>query len=151
MIYLHKPLPGLKNGGTFSLCHISLNNFLLSSSVLEKGMETHSSILAWETHGQRSLADPSTWDHKESDTTDGLTHTLSCSVHNSFAMYVLFCSVQSLSRVWLCYPVDCSTPGIPVHHQLLEFTQTHVHRVSNTIGKCASFHRMQNEMSNIDW
>ena len=26
-------------------------------------------------------------------------------------------------------PVDCSTPGLPVHHQLLEFTQTHVHQV----------------------
>ena len=27
----------------------------------------------------------------------------------------------------LCDPVDCSTPGLPVHHQLPEFTQTHVH------------------------
>ena len=30
-------------------------------------------------------------------------------------------------------PVDCSTPGRPVHHQLPEFTQTHVHLVSDTI------------------
>ena len=36
-------------------------------------------------------------------------------------------SVQSLSRVRLCDPTDCSTPGFPVHHQLLELTQTHVH------------------------
>ena len=27
--------------------------------------------------------------------------------------------------------MDCSTPGLPVHHQLLEFTQIHVHRVSD--------------------
>ena len=27
----------------------------------------------------------------------------------------------------LCDPMDCSTPGLPVHHQLPEFTQTHVH------------------------
>ena len=27
----------------------------------------------------------------------------------------------------LCNPIDCSTPGLPVHHQLPEFTQTHVH------------------------
>ena len=27
----------------------------------------------------------------------------------------------------LCDPMDCSTPGLPVHHQLLESTQTHVH------------------------
>ena len=33
----------------------------------------------------------------------------------------------------LCYPMDCSAPGLPVHHQLPEFTQTHVHRVSDAI------------------
>ena len=33
----------------------------------------------------------------------------------------------------LCDPMDCSTPGIPVHHQLPEPTQTHVHRVSDAI------------------
>ena len=33
----------------------------------------------------------------------------------------------------LCDPMDCSTPGLPVHHQLPEFTQTHVHRVSDAI------------------
>ena len=31
----------------------------------------------------------------------------------------------------LCDPVNCSTPGLPVHHQLLESTQTYVHRVSD--------------------
>ena len=33
----------------------------------------------------------------------------------------------------LCHPTDCSTPGLPVHHQLPEFTKTHVHQVSDTI------------------
>ena len=41
--------------------------------------------------------------------------------------------VQSLSRVWLCDPMDCSTPGLLVHHQLLEFTQTHDHHVGGAI------------------
>ena len=37
-------------------------------------------------------------------------------------------SVQSLkSYPTLCDPMDYSTPGLPVHHQLLEFTQTHIH------------------------
>ena len=36
------------------------------------------------------------------------------------------CSVAQ-SCPTLCDPMDCSTPGLPVHHQLLEFTQTHVH------------------------
>ena len=33
----------------------------------------------------------------------------------------------------LCNPMNPSTPGLPVHHQLPEFTQTHVHRVSDAI------------------
>ena len=33
----------------------------------------------------------------------------------------------------LCDPMNRSTPGLPVHHQLPEFTQTHVHQVSDTI------------------
>ena len=42
-------------------------------------------------------------------------------------------SVQSLSRVRLFDLTDCNTPGLPVHHQLLEFTQTHVHQVGDAI------------------
>ena len=33
----------------------------------------------------------------------------------------------------LCDPMNCSTPGLPVHHQLPEFTQTHIHPVSDAI------------------
>ena len=33
----------------------------------------------------------------------------------------------------LCDPMDCSTPGFPVHHQLPELTQTHVHHISDAI------------------
>ena len=33
----------------------------------------------------------------------------------------------------LCDPMNCSTPGLPVHHQLLKFTQTHAHWVSDAI------------------
>ena len=42
-------------------------------------------------------------------------------------------SVQLLSHVQLCDPMNCSAPGLPVHHQLLEFTQTHVHWFSDTL------------------
>ena len=45
----------------------------------------------------------------------------------------VFSSVQSLNCVRLCDPLDCSTPGIPVHLQILELAQTHVHWVSNAI------------------
>ena len=37
------------------------------------------------------------------------------------------------SRPTLCDPMNRSTPGLPVHHQLPEFTQTHVHRVGDAI------------------
>ena len=40
-------------------------------------------------------------------------------------------SVQPLSCVWLCNPMDCSTPGFPVHHHLPELAQTHVHWVDD--------------------
>ena len=42
-------------------------------------------------------------------------------------------SVQLLSRVRLCDPMNRSTPGLPVHHQLPEFTQTRAHRVGDAI------------------
>ena len=42
-------------------------------------------------------------------------------------------SVQSLSCVRLCDPMNRSMPGLPVHHQLLESTQTRVHQVSDAI------------------
>ena len=44
-----------------------------------------------------------------------------------------FSSVQSISHVRLCNPTDCSTPGLPVHHQTPELTQTHVHWVGDAI------------------
>ena len=48
-------------------------------------------------------------------------------IHNG-----LFISV-ALSGPTLCDPMDCSMPGLPVHHQLPELTQIHVHRVGDAI------------------
>jgi len=42
-------------------------------------------------------------------------------------------SSVALSCPTLCDSMNCSTPGLPVHHQLPEFTQTHVHRVNDAI------------------
>ena len=50
---------------------------------------------------------------------------------NRFSSRVHPQSVQSC--LTLCDPMDYSTPGLPVHHQLLELAQTHVHWVSNAI------------------
>ena len=48
-------------------------------------------------------------------------------------VWVWFSSVQSLSRVRLCDPMNRSMPGFPVRHQLPESTQTRVHRASGAI------------------
>ena len=60
----------------------------------------------------------------------------SCSLEDTFfktsLISVQFSSVTR-SCPTLCDPMNRSTPGLPVHHQLPEFTQTHVHRVSDAI------------------
>ena len=47
-------------------------------------------------------------------------------------MDIQFSSVTQLGLT-LCDPMDCRTPDLPVHHQLPELIQTHVHQVSDTI------------------
>ena len=51
----------------------------------------------------------------------------------SISLIIQFSSVWSLSRVRLCDPMNRSMPGLPVHNQFPEFTQTHVHWVSDAI------------------
>ena len=56
-------------------------------------------------------------------------HTITFIFLRKYALSVQFsCLVMSN-----CDPMDCSRSGLPVHHQLLEFTQTHIHWVSDTI------------------
>ena len=51
----------------------------------------------------------------------------------TFLLYSVQFSSVAQSCPTLCDPMNHSTPGLPVHHQLLEFTQTHGHRVSDAI------------------
>ena len=103
-------------------------------------MTTFSSIfLLGKLHEQRNLVGYSPWGRKELDTTEWL-HSLAKSRGNS---YIVNCSLEALGWVQfssvaqscptLCDPMYCSTPGLPVHHQLPEFTQTHVHWVGDAI------------------
>ena len=59
------------------------------------------------------------------------------SPYSTFWGRLWFSSVQfssvAQSCPTLCDSMNCSTPGLPVHHQLSEFTQTHVHRVGDAI------------------
>ena len=70
---------------------------------LEEGITTHFILLAWEP-----------WTEEP----DGYSDQI-----RSFAQ----------SCLTLCNPMNHSTPGLPIHHQLPEFTQTHVHQVGDAI------------------
>ena len=60
-----------------------------------------------------------------------------CPVRYSVNPIIQLSSVQfssvAQSCPTLCNPMDCSTPGFPIHHQLLELAQTQAHRVSDAI------------------
>jgi len=63
---------------------------------------------------------------------------LSVSKHGGKKKYIyiyIYISVSSVAQSCptLCNPMDCSTPGFPVHHQLPQLAQTHVHRVGDAI------------------
>ena len=58
--------------------------------------------------------------------------TLLHSRHQHNIVNQLFSSVAQ-SCPTFCDPMDCSTPSLPAHHQLLEFTQTHVHWVGDAL------------------
>ena len=105
---------------------------------LEEAMATCSSILAWgipwieEPGGVQSLEVQSRTRLSDLHTRRGTKIP-----HVSGKLLMRISSVQFSSVTQscpiLCDPMNCSTPGLPVHHQLLEFTQTHVHRVVDAI------------------
>ena len=57
---------------------------------------------------------------------------MSVFLYTRFTFIILFSSVAQFCPT-LCDPMSHSTPGLPVHHELMEVTQTHVHRVSDAI------------------
>ena len=77
-------------------------------------------------HGQRSLAGFSPWGFEESDTTEQLKQMYTVHTQKLLSSVAQPCPTLGNS-------MNHSTPGLPVHHQLPEFTQTHVHRVGDAI------------------
>ena len=144
---------------------------------LEKGMATHSSLLAWRiprTKGTGRLQSMGSQRVEHNWRTNPFTIWLQIiemvSLYNSgiycisivtvehsaifhepvqrwngisnknsslFKKMVVACISQfssvTQSCPTVCDPMNCSTPGLPVHHHLPEFTQTHVHRVNDAI------------------
>ena len=62
---------------------------------------------------------------------NNIINTRSCNWKATFLKYQF--SIVAQSHPTLCNPMNHSTPGLPVYHQLLEFTQTHVHWVGDAI------------------
>ena len=79
-----------------------------------------------------------TWEAPQGPTVSHKTITarlvvafIKCYILIQFSSFQFSSVTQSCPT--LCDPMNRSTPGLPVHHQLLEFTQTHVHRVGDAI------------------
>ena len=111
-------------------------------------------FLPGESQGRGSLVGCHLWGRTGSDTTEATSSSSSCCwwhhdvslpssgscsnrawralVLPSLMRNVQLSSVAQLCPT-LCNPMDCSTSGLPVHHQLLQFNQTHVHLVSDAI------------------
>ena len=79
--------------------------------------------------GQGGLMCCDSWGPRESDTTERLNRTEP--FPSPFSSVQVSSVAQSCPT--LCDPMNRSAPGLLVHHQLPEFTQTHVHRVSDAI------------------
>ena len=85
---------------------------------------------------------PDTWDLLRGQILMFSTHTHTkqlCEVMKSlkggclFTLYAVVCCLIAKPCPTLCNPMDCSTPGFTILPSLLEFTQTHVHWVSDAI------------------
>ena len=106
------------------------------------GREVSSLSKAWGRHTRNSVAEGVSIHGVNGDGERHLQVSFclsgsSCSFSGApvFTMPFYSWSVSSVAQSCptLCYPMDHSMPGLPVHHQLPEPTQTHVHRVSDAI------------------
>ena len=122
--------PGGTNGkeSTCQCRRCAFNPWVRKIPLLDHGNLIQYSSLE-NPHGQRNLVGSSLEGCKESDVTEATWHFLL-----SFFFFLIITVQFSRSAVSdSLQPMDWSTPGLPVHHQLPEFTQTHVHWVSNAI------------------
>ena len=92
---------------------------------LEKEIATHSSTLAWKILWTEEPC------RLQSTGSQRVRHNRATSL--SLNCYSVQFSSVAQSCPTLCNPMNCSMPDLPVHHQRPEFTQTHLHRVSDAI------------------
>ena len=111
--------------------HLGFIYFWLSEGTEQMNLETE-----WLVHGIYRVASSGNLTDRsfksQYNFNPMIEKGMSLHAHPKFSSSVQFSSVAQ-SCPTLCDPMNCSTPGLPVHHQLLEFTQTHVHWVSDAI------------------
>ena len=121
------------HGVTKSRTRLSDFTFTFHFHALEKEMATHSSVLAWRIPGTGWAA---VYGVVQSRTQlkrlSSSSSSSSCQMESLELRTVQFSSVAQWSPT-LCDPMNHSTPGLPVNHQLLESTQTYVHQVGDII------------------
>ena len=98
-------------------CH-----FLLQSMKVKSESEVAQLCPTLQTHGLQPTSLLRPWDFPGMSTVVGCH----CLLSVQFSLVAQSCPT-------LCDPMNRSTPGLPVHHQLPEFTQTHVHQVGDAI------------------
>ena len=98
-------------------CH-----FLLQSMKVKSESEVAQLCPTLQTPGLQPTSLLRPWDFPDTSTVVGCH----CLLSVQFSLVAQSCPT-------LCDPLNRSTPGLPVHHQLPEFTQTHVHQVGNAI------------------
>ena len=116
----------------FFLCNFT---FTFHFHALEKEMATHSSVLAWRIPGTGEPRGLSMGSHKvRHDWSDAAAAAAAQDFKTAY-IYIFFFFFSSITQSCptLCDSMNRSMSDLPVHHQLPEFTQTHVHRGSDAI------------------
>ena len=130
-VYVHLGLPGctlVKNMPAYRRCRGHRFDPWVRKISWGRKWQCTPVFLPGKFQGQRNLWALVHGVTKALDTAERLGTTTAIYTFSS----VQFSSVAQSCHT-LCDPMNCSTPGLPVHHQLLEFTQTHVHRVGVAI------------------
>ena len=97
-------------------------------------MATHSSVFTWRIPGMGEPGGlPSMGSQRVRHEGSDLVAAICCPVSSSKPYIIPSVQFSSFTQSCptFCDPMDCSTPGFPVHHQLPELAQTHVHRVGD--------------------
>ena len=127
---IHPKCKSCNTGGTMQETRVWSTGW---EDPLEKRMATHSNSLAWRIPWTEEPGGLQSMGSQKSQTWLATTQHNNNTSETSMCNWMIQFSSVAQSCLTLHYPMNCSTPGLPVHHQLPEFTQTQVHRVSDAI------------------